>query len=155
MKTVGGAGMYMYTAVGTRKTGAQVTLLAPRPIRMHDLLAPIAATTTWVGPEVDIEFFPKLEIAHYGNGQAMLIDAAWGVEVRLQSAEISQFLPHDLSLFDAIHIAALSSAQRQLDFLRACRALGGSVCLLVPMGAASMVRPMLSRLCYVKPIYFL
>ncbi|MBV7335989.1 carbohydrate kinase family protein [Chloroflexi bacterium TSY] len=120
--TVGGAGMY--TALAARKAGAQVTLLAPQPTVMLDVLAPIAAKITWVGPEVDADSFPRLEIAHHGGGQATLIDAAWGAEARLQAAELYQFIPHDLSSFDSVHIAALSSAQRQLDFLRACHVLG-------------------------------
>lgn len=143
--TAGGAGMYTALAawraskagvretrsVGTTvppspaegtsaRTGARATLLAPRPHPLPAALAPVAERVTWLGPVISPGELTRLEIAHHGGGKATLLKAEWGAEQRLTIAD----LPNDLCSFEFVHIAALSSAQRQLEFLRACRERG-------------------------------
>lgn len=116
--TAGGAGMY--TALAAWRTGARATLLAPRPHPVPAALAPVAERVTWLGPVISPDELTRLEIAHHGGGRATLLKAEWGAEQRLTTDN----LPTDLSGFEFVHIAALSSAQRQLEFLRACRERG-------------------------------
>jgi sugar/nucleoside kinase (ribokinase family) len=54
-----------------------------------------------------------LEIEHHGGGRATLVDASWGAEAQLTPSG----LPAEVTTASVIHIAALSTAQRQLDFL--------------------------------------
>lgn len=114
--TAGGAAMY--TALAAHRAGAKVTLLAVRPTPMLDELQPVAARVNWLGPEIPPEQIPKLEIAHYGGGKAQLLHASWGAEPLLTP----DYLPQSLAEFDLVHIAALSNAARQREFLDACRA---------------------------------
>lgn len=116
--TAGGAGMY--TALASSRAGARATLLAPRPQPLPAALAPVAERVTWLGPIITPGELTRLEIAHHGGGKATLLKAEWGAEQRLTTDN----LPNDLSGFEFVHIAALSSAQRQLEFLRACRERG-------------------------------
>jgi ribokinase len=116
--TIGGAGLY--TALAARYAGAQVTLLGPRPSHMPVALQPVGQRLTWIGPEVATEDLPHLEIAHHGEGRATLIGASWGAESQLTP----DALPADLSRYAFVHIAALSSAHKMLDFLHACRDRG-------------------------------
>jgi ribokinase len=116
--TIGGAGLY--TALAARYAGAQVTLLGPRPIHMPAALQPVGQRLTWIGPEVSTEDLPHLEIAHHGEGRATLMGASWGAESLL----MPEALPSDLSRYAFVHIAALSSAHKMLDFLHACRDRG-------------------------------
>lgn len=118
--TAGGAGMY--TALAARRHSEQVTLFGPRPApsEMPDELQPIAARLDWQGPITPLDQLPRLEIRQHGGGKATLVGASWGAETSFAPAD----LPEDVSNFYGVHIAALSSAQRQLDFLRACRARG-------------------------------
>ena len=113
--TVGGAGLY--TALAAAKAGAHVTLFAPKPTTMPQALQPAAKLIEWIGPICEADNLPRLEIAHYGNGKAELKGASWGAELTMTPEE----LPDDLSDYAFVHIAALSSAQRQLEFLNACR----------------------------------
>jgi len=113
--TIGGAGMY--TALAARCAGADVTLCAPRPQPMPDAFDAAAARLHWIGPRCTADELPRLAIAHHGGGKATLLDAAWGAEAMLSP----EHLPHDLSAFDAVHVAALSSASRMLAFVDACR----------------------------------
>ncbi|MFQ5407918.1 MAG: carbohydrate kinase family protein, partial [Anaerolineales bacterium] len=113
-------GAALYTALAAHCAGADAALFAPRPKPMHPLLAPIEARTSWIGPVVQPRELPRLEIEHHGGGQATLLSAAWGAEEAMRPAQ----LPDDLTAYDAVHIAALGTAQRQLDFLRGCRARG-------------------------------
>ena len=117
-QAAGGAGMY--TAVAASCAGARVSMLAPRPAEMPAALQPAAQRITWLGPLVTAAELPHFEIAHHGGGRATLVNARWGAEALLNPAQ----LPADLSIYSCIHIAALSSAQRQLEFLQACRAAG-------------------------------
>ncbi len=114
----GGAGMY--TALAARRAGGNVTLFAPRPDPLPERLSPIAAALPWLGPRIPPGELPRLEIVHYGRGRAALRRAFWGAQARMTPS----MLPDDLSQFDLVHIAALGTAQRQLDFARACRARG-------------------------------
>jgi len=118
--TIGGAGLY--TALAAQFAGASVTLLAPRPLHMPLAFRAASQRIVWMGPAVPSEDMPRLEIAHHGEGKATLIDAAWGAEAILKT----EMLPDDLSRFEIIHIAALSSAQKMLDFVHACRERGAT-----------------------------
>lgn len=113
--SAGGAGLY--TALAAHHAGATVTLFAPRPTPMPEPLQPIAARLDWCGPMVEASALPRLEIRHHGGGKATLVGASWGAETSLLPGD----LPDDLSNYRYVHIAALSSAQRQLDFLQTCR----------------------------------
>ncbi len=117
--TVGGAGLY--TALAARAAGAEATLLAPRapaPPGREALWRAVHERVRWIGPDVTTDALPRLEIAHHGHDRATLLDAQWGGEAEL----VPSHLPPDLQQFDAIHIAALSSAQKQRAFVDACRA---------------------------------
>jgi ribokinase len=121
--TVGGAGLY--TALAAAKAGADIThatLFAPKPIEMPSALQPVAKLIEWIGPTCEANELPRLEIVHYGNGKAELKGASWGAELMMTPTE----LPGDLSGYAFVHIAALSSAQRQLEFLQACRQRGAA-----------------------------
>jgi ribokinase len=118
--TVGGAGLY--TALAVAKAGTHATLFAPKPIELPNALQPAAKLIEWIGPSCQADDLPRLEIAHYGNGKAELIGATWGYEPRMNPTD----LPDDLSGYAFVHIAALSSAHRQLAFLEACRTRGAA-----------------------------
>ncbi len=109
--TIGGAGLY--TALAAANQGANAYLFAPKPHPMPEVFEPAIQRLTWVGPEVAIEDMPRLEIEHHGGGRATLIGAAWGAENLLTPAELPRFSSVD---FDVIHIAALSSAEKQCLF---------------------------------------
>lgn len=83
-------------------------------------LQPAAKLIEWIGPPCDAKDLPRLEIVHYGQGKAELKSASWGAEANMTPTD----LPDDLSGYAFVHIAALSSAQRQLEFLQACRRRG-------------------------------
>lgn len=117
-QTIGGAGLY--TALAAHCAGARATLLGPRPQPLPALLAPVARRIAWIGPEVAPDALPHLEIAHHGEGRATLVSASWGAEAQLTT----NHLPDDLSGYAFVHIAALSSAQKMIDFLHACRSRG-------------------------------
>lgn len=117
-QTIGGAGLY--TALAASYAGAKATLLGPRPVPIPVALQRASERITWIGPEAPAEDLPHLEIAHHGGGKATLMDASWGAEAQLTPAA----LPDDLSGYAFVHIAALSSAQRMLSFLHACRDRG-------------------------------
>jgi len=61
-----------------------------------------------------------LEIEHHGQGQATLRNAAWGAEAELTPSALTI----DQPCMTIVHIAALSSAQRQLEFVQALRTMG-------------------------------
>jgi sugar/nucleoside kinase (ribokinase family) len=113
--TIGGAGLY--TALAASRSGTATTLLAPKPHPLPELFTKVDQYINWIGPTTTPENLPRLEIGHHGGGRATLLGAAWGAEARLTP----NYLPNSLSEFQFIHIAALSSAARQLEFLRACR----------------------------------
>ena len=114
----GGAGMY--TAVAAHRAGGRVVLFSPRPDPVPGPLVPVVERLEWIGPVVPPGELPHFEIAHHGGGKATLVNASWGAEARLSPDE----LPDDLSAYRLIHITGLGTAQRQLDFLQACRRRG-------------------------------
>ena len=111
-QAAGGAGLY--TALAAYWAGAAVSLWAPRPDPMPEPLQPVAGRVTWAGPTISPEALPRLEIEHHGGGQATLLQASWGAELQL----VPDRLPTECHRATIVHIAALSTAQRQLDFLQ-------------------------------------
>lgn len=109
--TIGGAGMY--TALATCQADAAAGLFAPQPKPMPNQLKPVAKQLHWIGPPISPDSLPRLEIKHHGGGRATLINASWGAESQLTPGTI----PDKVSQSSIVHIAALSTAQRQLDFL--------------------------------------
>ena len=116
--SAGGAGMY--TAAAAHRAGARVAMFAPLPRPMPAQLQPAAERLNWFGPHVSPERLPHFEITHHGAGVATLDRAKWGAEAELNPAG----LPADLSSCALVHLAALSSARRQLQFLNSCRQRG-------------------------------
>ncbi|WP_179136992.1 carbohydrate kinase family protein [Candidatus Entotheonella palauensis] len=114
--TIGGAGLY--TALAAHRAGANTHLIAPRPEPLPQLFAPVAERVQWIGPMISPEALPRLEIEHHGQGRATLLDASWGAEAELTPAAI----PLDKQHLTILHIAALSSAKRQLEFVWAIHA---------------------------------
>ena len=119
VSTVGGAGLY--TALAAARAGAAVELCAPRPAPMPPALQPVADRVLWSGPVITPEALSRLEIAHHGAGRAALLAASWGAESQLTAA----FLPEVMQQAAFVHIAALSTARRQLDFVQAIKAWRG------------------------------
>jgi len=117
-QTIGGAGLY--TALAAARAGATVTLYAPKPFPMPEALAPLDAVLNWIGPQVAVADMPTLEIIHHGNDRATLVGASWGAE-NLLSPDDLQTLVTDTH-FDIAHIAALPTAERQLQFMRSLKA---------------------------------
>ncbi|MCB0208352.1 MAG: carbohydrate kinase family protein [Anaerolineae bacterium] len=108
-------GAALYTALAAAKSRAATGLFAPKPQPMPQVLQPVDAHVTWMGPLIAPDRLPRLEIAHHGGGRATLIDASWGAEDQLDP----KLMPNELLNTKTVHIAALSSAQRQLDFAQA------------------------------------
>jgi len=150
ISTAGGAGMY--TALAAQRSGVDATLFAPYPDPMPERLRSVDGQINWIGPTVPDQKLPRLEIAHHGDGTATLVDASWGAEAALTPA----LLPADLSEYYAIHIAALSSAQRQLDFLHACRERGA---YRISVGTYARVvygeKPVVQRLLEEADLFFM
>jgi ribokinase len=119
VSTVGGAGLY--TALAAARAGATVELCAPRPAPLPEALQPVATHLAWSGPVITPDALPHLEIAQHGGGRATLLAASWGAEAQLTPA----CLPAALRQAAFVHIAALSTAQRQLDFLQTITSLRG------------------------------
>jgi ribokinase len=119
VSTVGGAGLY--TALAAARAGAAVGLCAPWPVPMPPAFQPVADRVLWTGPVIAPEALPRLEIAHHGAGRATLLAASWGAEPQLTAA----FLPMTVQQAAFVHIAALSTARRQLDFVQAIKTWRG------------------------------
>jgi sugar/nucleoside kinase (ribokinase family) len=117
--TMGGAGLY--TALAASRAGAVVGLFAPRPEPMPALLQLVAERLHWLGPVVAPAALSRLEIVQHGAGRATLLHASWGAEAQLAPAQ----LPAAVHQAAFVHIAALRTAQRQLDFLQALRTTRG------------------------------
>ncbi len=135
----GGAGLY--TGLAMAVSGARVTLLAPRPKSVPSVFVAAADRFDWIGPVIDDDDLPRLEIAHHGGGRATLLHASWGGEHSLTPAD----LPADLGRFDIVHIAALRSALRQLDFAAACRARGARALSIGTYGRIAQGEPAIVR----------
>jgi sugar/nucleoside kinase (ribokinase family) len=116
--TAGGAGLY--TALAAHCAGARVGLFAPRPEPMPELLRPVADRLAWVGPVIALDDLPRLEIQHHGGGRATLLAASWGVESLLTP----EVMPPEVAQARFVHIAALSSAQWQMEFLQSIKREG-------------------------------
>ena len=117
--SAGGAGMY--TAMAAKRCGSNVSLFAPNPNPVPEVLQPIAERLTeWLGPVVEPEEgLPHFEISQRG-GKTEYLKATFGAESTLTP----NMLPADLSTYDCIHIVPLGDAQKQLDFIISCRARG-------------------------------
>jgi sugar/nucleoside kinase (ribokinase family) len=89
---------------------------------MPTSLQAVTARLQWCGPTIAPAELPRLEIAHYGNGQATLLNASWGAEPSLVPSQ----LPAIARDVQVIHIAALSTAQRQWNFMQALRGPQGN-----------------------------
>lgn len=113
----GGAGMY--TAMAAHRSGAEVTLYAPRPEPMPEALREVAARLRWLGPSTAPEDLARFDIRHHNN-RTVYVEAFFGAEESLSPAG----LPDDLSGFDVVHLIPLGDIRRQRDFLLACRARG-------------------------------
>ena len=111
----GGAGLY--TALAVIAAGADCSLLGPKPEDISALGLKCLKQLHWLGPTAREGEYPYLEIVHHGDDRATLCKASWGIEPELTPA----FLPSNLSDYRIVHIAALSSAERQLDFLKATK----------------------------------
>lgn len=116
--TIGGSGLY--TALAANASGARVTLMAPVPDIFSERFLRVSQMINWKGPQVREADMPRLEIIHHGGGRATLLNAEWGAESALTPDEITG----PLAEFDVVHIAALSSAVKQKDFLDRLRQLG-------------------------------
>lgn len=114
----GGAGLF--TALGAQAAGGQVTLFAPRPDPMPEILIPFDQQLDWIGPAITLADLPRLEIVHYGGGQAELRAADWGAQRSLSPDD----LPTDRLKGALCHIAPLGPTQKQIRFANACRERG-------------------------------
>lgn len=108
----GGAGLY--TALAAAKAGARAAMFAPYPDPLPPDLQAANSRITWRGPLVPPDQLPRFEIAHHGGGRATLVDAFWGGEMLITA----EALTSDQITAPLVHIAALRTAQRQLDFAR-------------------------------------
>jgi len=116
--SAGGAGMY--TAMAAQRCGVKVSMFGPQPAPLHDQLKPVAKRLhRWLGPQVDLEHFPRFEIS-YLDGETRYLQVNLDLETTLKP----EMLPADLSVYDLVHLIPLGDATRQLTFLRSCRQRG-------------------------------
>jgi ribokinase len=113
----GGAGMY--TAMACRRSGADVSIFAPRPQPMPEALQEVAANIEWLGPVVGEQDMARFEI-RYANDRTTYVQAHFGAEEDLSPTE----LPTDLSGYDCVHLIPLGNIRRQHEFMLACRDRG-------------------------------
>ncbi len=110
----------MYTAMAANRSGAQVSLFAPHPDPVPEILQPVSdRLAEWLGPVVPPEGLPHFEISYRG-GKTEYIKALFGAESILSP----DMLPGDLSAYDCVHVIPLGDAQKQLTFIQACRGRG-------------------------------
>jgi sugar/nucleoside kinase (ribokinase family) len=112
VRSPGGAGLY--TSLAAACSGAKTGMFAPRPDPIPEPLKRAAERIAWLGPIVLPDQLPRFEIAHYGGGRAALLNATWGGELLITPENF----PHDQITASIIHIAALRTAERQLNFAR-------------------------------------
>jgi len=122
----GGAGMY--TAMASHRSGASVTLYAPRPAPIPDALQLVAKSLEWLGPSVALQDFAHFEIT-YTDSQAVYVRSHFGGEEALSPKE----MPADLSGFDCVHLIPLGDLRQQHSFMLTCRERGAR---LVSAGTA-------------------
>ncbi len=108
----GGAGLY--TALAVACSGVRAGMFAPRPDPIPESLQPATSRLEWIGPGVPPDQLPSFEIAHYGGGRAALLNASWGGEMLITPENF----PSDQTAASIIHIAALRTAERQLNFAK-------------------------------------
>ncbi len=118
-RAAGGAGLY--TALAAHCAGAQTGLFAPKPEPVPELLEAVDMCLEWIGPTISLDLLPRLEIEHHGDGKATLVHASWGAEPQLAP----DTMPTMVTAAKIIHIAALSSAERQQVFLEAIKSNRG------------------------------
>ena len=111
----GGAGLY--TALAAASSGARAGMFAPRPDPIPTPLQAAAERLTWLGPTIPPDQLPSFEIAHYGGGRAALLNATWGGEMLITPENF----PSDQITASIVHIAALRTAERQLNFARSLK----------------------------------
>ena len=117
-RAAGGAGLY--TAASARCFGAKVTMFAPIPDPMPQVLLPLRERIDWIGPRIHPEGLPQFEIVHHEGGKTELEARFFGEEIKLDK----RFLPEALSQFAFVHLTPIGSAQHQLAFLNLCRQRG-------------------------------
>ena len=116
--SAGGAGMY--TAMAAHRCGTHVSLFAPHPNPIPEIIHPVAERLhEWLGPIVLPDQLPHFEISYRG-GKTEYIKATFGAE----SILTPDMLPDDLSIYDCVHVIPLGDAQKQLTFIEACRKRG-------------------------------
>lgn len=108
----------LYTAVAARKAGGDVGFFGMRPEPLPELFALAARHANWTGPPCRLEDIPHFEIVYDDAGAARLVDAAWGLEDRLDPAT----LPDELLQAEYIHLAAVHDASLQMKFIARIRA---------------------------------
>jgi ribokinase len=108
----GGAGLY--TALAASCSGSRTGMFAPRPDPLPEPLKVTTERLDWFGPIVPPDQLPSFEIAHYGGGRAALLNASWGAEMLITPENF----PGDQITASIVHIAALRTAERQLDFAK-------------------------------------
>jgi hypothetical protein len=121
----GGAGLYTALAAAcaqaernaVQSKPARVAMFAPRPDPVPTPLQAAVERIAWLGPNVPPDQLPSFEIAHYGGGRAALLNATWGGEMLITPDNF----PKDQLHARIIHIAALRTAERQLNFAKALR----------------------------------
>jgi len=106
----GGAGMY--TAMASYRSGASVTLYAPRPDPIPDALQLVANSLEWLGPSVMLQDFAHFEIT-YKDSQAVYVQSHFGGEEALSP----KAMPADLSGFDCVHLIPLGNLRQQHSFM--------------------------------------
>jgi hypothetical protein len=104
----GGAGMY--TAMSAHRSGAKVTLYAPRPVPMPNALLAVNAGLTWLGPEIAQEHFAHFE-SHYEEGRANNVKAEFGTEDSLSSSICRAIFP-TLTVFTSYHLATSAGSMK-------------------------------------------
>ncbi len=109
----------MYTAMAAHRSGASVTLCAPRPEPMPEPLRPVAESLEWIGPAIDVADLAHFKIT-YRDGLTTYETSKFGAEANLTAAD----LPADLSIYDCVHLIPLGNIKQQYEMALACRTRG-------------------------------
>ncbi len=117
-ESAGGAGLY--TALAAARAGAGVTMLAPRPDPMPDLLAPAAQWINWIGPTVTPDRMPRFEISYGPGGGVTRFDEFMGAEPELTPHLLDGVAP----LPEWAYSVPFMDAALQLAFVEALQARG-------------------------------
>ena len=147
-RSIGGAGLY--TSLAARRAGADVTMFAPRPSPMPLELVPVAERVNWIGPIVAPAELPSFEIAHYGHGKAELVNARWGAESLLTTAN----LPSTPIQADIVYCGPLADPARQLAFLRHFKERGHRIAVGTYGRAVENFRAIVRQTFEVADIFF-